>query len=92
MHRRPTAPFPGTAPLWWRCSSGGGKTGIGFTYGAASGALLIERIVAPRLPGEDPLQIPKLWQAMVAAVRNVGWPGVAATVASAADIALWDLK
>ena len=36
--------------------------------------------------------MPAVWQAMVAAVRNVGLPGIAATAISAVDIALWDLK
>ena len=38
------------------------------------------------------MDVPAAWQAMVAAVRNVGLPGIAATAIAAVDVALWDLK
>ena len=38
------------------------------------------------------MDVPRAWEAMRAAVRNLGRPGVAATAISAVDAALWDLK
>jgi L-alanine-DL-glutamate epimerase-like enolase superfamily enzyme len=38
------------------------------------------------------MAIAATWDAMVASVRNVGRPGIAATAISAVDAALWDLK
>jgi len=70
----------------------GGKTGIGYSYGAAAVASVVEHILAGTLRGRDALDVPAAWQAMVAAVRNAGWRGVCANAISAVDVALWDLK
>jgi L-alanine-DL-glutamate epimerase-like enolase superfamily enzyme len=72
--------------------SAGGKTGIGYTYAAAATAALINERLAALLVGEDAFAIPKLWHAMVKAVRNLGWGGICASAISAVDVALWDLK
>ncbi len=72
--------------------SAGGHTGLGYTYGAGAGAQLIQSTLASVLAGRDALAVPGAWWAMVAAVRNIGWPGVAAMAISAVDVALWDLK
>jgi hypothetical protein len=42
--------------------------------------------------GRDAMAVPGAWSAMVAAVRNLGRPGIAAMAFSAVDAALWDLK
>jgi L-alanine-DL-glutamate epimerase-like enolase superfamily enzyme len=69
-----------------------GETGIGYTYGDASAATLINGTLARTLAGADALQTAacnaKLW----ARVRNDGREGIAAMAVSALDIALWDLK
>jgi L-alanine-DL-glutamate epimerase-like enolase superfamily enzyme len=70
----------------------GGARGLGFSYTGEAAARVIERRLAPRVIGRDALDVPAAWAAMVAAVRNVGLPGIAATAISAVDIALWDLK
>ena len=70
----------------------GGARGLGFSYAGEAAARVIERRLAPRIIGRDALDIPATWAAMVAAVRNVGLPGIAATAISAVDVALWDLK
>jgi L-alanine-DL-glutamate epimerase-like enolase superfamily enzyme len=70
----------------------GGETGLGYSYAAAAAAEIVKDVLAPVLVGRDPLSIPASWTAMVAAVRNVGWRGVAACAISAVDVALWDLK
>ena len=46
---------------------------------------------APVIVGCDPTEFGRGWGAMVAAVRNIGRPGIAACAISAVDIALWDL-
>ena len=69
-----------------------GARGLGLSYTGESAARVIERRLAPRILGRNPLDIPAAFAAMVAAVRNVGLPGIAATAISAVDVALWDLK
>jgi L-alanine-DL-glutamate epimerase-like enolase superfamily enzyme len=72
--------------------SGGGETGIGYTYADAAAATLIEGLLAGVLVGSDALQTPacaaKLWRA----IRNNGREGITAMAVSALDVALWDLK
>ena len=70
----------------------GGMRGLGFTYTSEAAARVVERRLAPELAGREALDVAAAWQAMVAAVRNVGVPGIAATAISAVDSALWDLK
>jgi L-alanine-DL-glutamate epimerase-like enolase superfamily enzyme len=70
----------------------GGVGGLGFSYTGEAAALVIDRRLAPVVIGRAAMDIPAAWSAMVAAVRNVGLPGLAATAISAVDIALWDLK
>jgi L-alanine-DL-glutamate epimerase-like enolase superfamily enzyme len=70
----------------------GGKTGIGFSYGHQAMAEVIEQTFAPVLNNGDAMDIPSLWERMLASARNVGTRGIAAHALSAVDIALWDLK
>jgi L-alanine-DL-glutamate epimerase-like enolase superfamily enzyme len=70
----------------------GAARGLGYTYADASAAQLIERRLRPVIEGTDALAVAAAWDAMVAAVRNVGRPGIAASAISAVDVALWDLK
>jgi len=67
-------------------------TGIGYTYADTATATLIRDLLAPRVLGKDVMANGKTWAAMVAAVRNLGRPGIAAMAISAIDAALWDLK
>jgi L-alanine-DL-glutamate epimerase-like enolase superfamily enzyme len=69
-----------------------GVAGLGFSYTGEEAAGVIERLLAPVVVGRAAMDIPAIWSSMVAAVRNVGLPGLAATAISAVDIALWDLK
>ncbi len=65
--------------------------GLGYSYGAPAAAKLIgdmEHVIR----GQNPMDIPACWSAMVSATRNLGRPGVGASGISAVDIALWDLK
>ena len=70
----------------------GGVRGIGYSYASAAAALVATETLAPRVVGGDAFDTPRLWSAMVGAVRNIGRPGIGATAISAVDIALWDLK
>jgi L-alanine-DL-glutamate epimerase-like enolase superfamily enzyme len=72
--------------------SGGGKTGLGYTYSSAAAREIVTEVLAGIVIGQDPFDIPRLWAAMVGAVRNLGWRGVCACAISAVDSALWDLK
>ncbi len=72
-----------------------GRTGMGFSYatrggGPAQFAHAVE--IAPRLIGEDPSDISRLWTALVWAGASVGRSGVATQAIAAIDTALWDLK
>jgi L-alanine-DL-glutamate epimerase-like enolase superfamily enzyme len=69
-----------------------GVVGTGYTYADASAAEVVNRVLAKVVMGQEASAIPRLWGAMVGAVRNIGWRGVAACAISAVDVALWDLK
>ena len=70
----------------------GGKTGLGYTYADASVARLIDKTLRKVVEGEDAMQIPAIWQKMVAHIRNNGNSGLTHMAIAAIDIALWDLK
>jgi L-alanine-DL-glutamate epimerase-like enolase superfamily enzyme len=72
--------------------TGGGQTGIGYTYTHGSIVALINDKLAEPVKHHDALDPPAAWQAMLRAVRNMGREGLAATAISAVDTALWDLK
>ena len=70
---------------------GGGRRGLGYTYGSPAAASVVREHLAPVVEGADVLAVRARWRSMVAGVRNIGRGGVAATAISAVDIALWDL-
>jgi L-alanine-DL-glutamate epimerase-like enolase superfamily enzyme len=72
--------------------SGGGRTGLGYTYAAGACKPLIEGELAAAVTGHSVLDTGAAWQAMVRAVRNLGRPGLVSYAISAVDTALWDLK
>jgi L-alanine-DL-glutamate epimerase-like enolase superfamily enzyme len=72
--------------------SGGGRTGLGYTYAASACKPLIEGELAAAVTGHSVLDTGAAWQAMVRAVRNLGRPGLVSYAISAVDTALWDLK
>jgi L-alanine-DL-glutamate epimerase-like enolase superfamily enzyme len=71
---------------------GGGRSGLGFTYGPAACATLIHDVLRDVILGRDALDVPGIWGAMVASIRNAGRPGVASMAISAVETAVWDLK
>ena len=72
--------------------SGGGKTGIGYTYASSAAREIVTGVLAEIVIGQDAFDIPRLWVSLVRAVRNLGWRGVCACAISAVDCASWDLK
>ncbi len=72
--------------------TGGGATGLGYTYAAGACKPLIEGELAAAVTGQCVLDTGAAWQAMVRAVRNLGRPGLVSCAISAVDTALWDLK
>jgi len=71
---------------------GGGKRGLGYTYGDVSVGKFVESKLAETVRDADAMSPPAAWTAMQDAIRNAGRPGVGAMAVSAVDIALWDLK
>ncbi len=73
-------------------ASAAGATGIGYTYSSTSAAKLIKDKLGRVVEGQNAMNVPEAWQAMVHSIRNLGRPGIASTAIAALDIALWDLK
>jgi L-alanine-DL-glutamate epimerase-like enolase superfamily enzyme len=71
---------------------GAGETGLGFTYAAAAAGALVESVLADVVRGRDLMGVRAAWDAMAAALRNTGRPGLGFEALSAVDVALWDLK
>jgi L-alanine-DL-glutamate epimerase-like enolase superfamily enzyme len=71
---------------------GGGKTGLGWTYGDVASATVITSALRDVVVGRDALRVTAAWEAMAVACRNLGRPGVASMAIAAVDTALWDLK
>src|SRR5579872_975404 len=69
-----------------------GERGLGFSYASAAAAGVVHEILERVVVGCGVDDVRARWGAMIAAVRNVGRPGIAATAISAVDIALWDIK
>jgi len=67
-------------------------SGLGYSYTDAAAGMIVERLLKPVINGRSVLDIEGCYDAMNAAVRNVGRQGVAASAIAAVDIALWDAK
>ena len=76
----------------WSRRPAGGKTGLGYSYADTATARLVRDLLAGVVKGRDAMAVPGAWSAMVAAIRNLGRPGIASMAISAVDAALWDLK
>jgi len=70
----------------------GGTTGVGYSYANRATAVLIGDTLAGVVQGRDALDVTGAWDAMVAAIRNLGRPGISSMAIAAVDNALWDLK
>jgi L-alanine-DL-glutamate epimerase-like enolase superfamily enzyme len=72
--------------------SAAGETGIGYTYGDAAVAGLVQHTLADVVRGMDAMAPGAAWAAMTRAVRNSLASGLVGYAISAVDIALHDLK
>jgi len=70
----------------------GNVQGLGYTYADTATAQLIKDTLAEVILGCDAMAVPGIWAAMVAAIRNLGRPGIASMAIAAVDAALWDVK
>jgi L-alanine-DL-glutamate epimerase-like enolase superfamily enzyme len=78
-----------------RVTTDQGLEGIGVTYHEVGGEAtceLINRNMAPKLIGRDPLETEAIWQELFHYLRGIGRKGLMFCALSAIDIALWDLK
>lgn len=55
-------------------------------------AKLIAEMLTHVVQGQNAMDVPGCWLAMVKAIRNLGRPGIASMAISAVDAALWDVK
>jgi L-alanine-DL-glutamate epimerase-like enolase superfamily enzyme len=72
--------------------SGGGQTGLGYTYADVATARMVRDVLADAVHGMDPLDTSGAHAAMLHALRNHGRGGVSGMAISAMDLACWDLK
>lgn len=70
----------------------GEVSGLGYSYAHESCVPLIAETLCGVVTGRDVLDVPGVWMGMQRAVRNIGWPGVAACSLSAVETALYDAK
>ncbi len=99
VYRIPTESPESDATLQWTSTAlvlveaeAGGCRGTGYTYGDEASAELIQNLLRPLVEGSRLDHHRKTWESMVAAVRNIGVEGIAATAISAIDTAIWDLR
>jgi L-alanine-DL-glutamate epimerase-like enolase superfamily enzyme len=73
-------------------ASGGGETGLGYTYADTATARLIHDLLSKVVVGRDVMATSACGDAMVRSTRNLGRAGIVSMAISAVDSALWDLK
>ena len=78
--------------LWVLIHTDTGLSGLGETYPhPAAEEPVVHSSLAPRLLGQDPSRIDRLWASMFDAISYSGWAGAEMRAISAIDMALWDL-
>jgi L-alanine-DL-glutamate epimerase-like enolase superfamily enzyme len=99
VYRFPTAAPESDATLTWDATtavvatvSGGGHTGLGWTYSTGAAAAVVRDHLAGEIVGAQVADVAGCWQGMHRACRNIGTRGVVLQAISAVDVALWDLK
>jgi L-alanine-DL-glutamate epimerase-like enolase superfamily enzyme len=73
-------------------ATAGGVRGLGYSYADLATAQLVREALLDAVRGQDAMNVPGAWAAMVHQVRNLGRPGVCSMAIAAVDNALWDLK
>ncbi|ONH28656.1 enolase C-terminal domain-like protein [Pseudofrankia asymbiotica] len=99
VYRFPTDQPEADGTLTWDATTAvavtlraGGRTGVGWTYGAPAAAAVVNDQLAGALRGHRAWDVAAGWAAMHRACRNIGTRGVAMMAISAVDVAWWDLK
>ncbi|MDQ6897963.1 MAG: mandelate racemase [Candidatus Dormibacteraeota bacterium] len=69
-----------------------GCRGMGFSYTSPGAKQVVDLTLQESLKGVNADDVGACWTRMVAAVRNIGRQGVAASAISAVDVALWDMR
>jgi L-talarate/galactarate dehydratase len=72
-----------------------GGSGLGFSHAMHAGGPALyahAKELAPRLLGEDPNDIGRVWEKLVSSAASAGRSGLATQAVAAVDVALWDLK
>lgn len=88
-------PMTEVAFLFCEITTEQGFGGVGFSYSKRAGGpaqFAHAREVAPLLIGEDPSDIPRVYDRLLWAGASVGRSGVATQALAAIDVCLWDLK
>ena len=79
-----------------RISCADGAQGIGYSYtigtGGSSVVAMLRDHLAPRLIGEDPWQIERLWKSLFFHTHATAVGAITSLALAAIDTALWDLK
>jgi L-alanine-DL-glutamate epimerase-like enolase superfamily enzyme len=70
----------------------GGCTGLGYAYASPAALGVVRDVLAHVVLGRDAFATTGLFWEMAAAVRNLGWRGIAAGAISAVDVALHDAR
>jgi L-alanine-DL-glutamate epimerase-like enolase superfamily enzyme len=98
-HRVPLDHPESDGTLAWTATSvvtvhvdAGDESGLGWTYGPAAIAGVIDELLGSTLIELDPCDIPAAHLVMRRATRNATTPGLVSLAISAVDVALWDLK
>ncbi len=86
-----TLEWDSTTMVWVEVRAAGLR-GIGYTYSHPAAASLIRDTLAVAICGLGAFEVPRAWQAMIRAVRNIGRTGITSSAIAAVDVALWDLK
>jgi L-alanine-DL-glutamate epimerase-like enolase superfamily enzyme len=79
--------------VWLKTDNGLTGTGLTFSVGNGGSAIknLIDHYLAPKVIGEDPLCVEKLWSKMWLESHDIGSAGLSTHAIAAIDIAIWDL-
>lgn len=89
------APVTEVAFLFAELGTTDGHAGLGFSCATRAGGPALyahAKEIVPLLLGEDPNDIGRMWDKLVAAGASAGHTGLAAQSVGAVDVGLWDLK
>ena len=87
-----TPPKPRT---WWKSAPtrtlSAGASALAAGNVAVANKTIVERVIAPMLVGQNPLERERLWHGVYNLLRDHGQKGMPLQALSGVDIALWDI-